>query len=210
MTDLHPEVVAQRLALADVLDTLNDPQWNTQSLCDGWTVRDVASHLTFPATASKLKVFVAFLKAGFNLDKMTMAMVRSDPQTGPQLAKQFRATASHRWTPPGFGFEAPLTDSVAHASDICRPLAIAMNPTPTAARAVLDFLVSKKATNGFIKKGRTDGLRFETTDVNWGFGEGPLVSGTSEAVIMAILGRSAAYADISGDGVANLESRSAI
>lgn len=204
MTDLHPLLVAQRIALADVLDTLDDVQWDNESLCEGWSVRDVASHLTFPATASKVKVFVGFAKAGFNLNKFTMQAVRNDPQTGPQLAKKFRETAKHRWTPPGFGFEAPLTDAIAHASDICRPLGIAVQPQPEAARAVLDFLVSKKATNGFIPKGRTIGLRFETTDVNWGFGDGPLVSGTSEAVIMGILGRSAAYSDLSGDGVAQL------
>ena len=207
MTDLYQLVVAQRLALSDTLDTLSEPQWNTASLCSGWTARDVLSHLTLPATASKVKVFVAFAKSGFNLDKMTMAMVRADTQTGPELATKFRATAQHRWTPPTFGFEAPLTDAVAHGSDICRPLGLTNTVSPEAARAVLDFLVTKKATNGFIPKDRVLGFRFETTDLNWGFGRGPLVSGPAEAIILAILGRDAAFQDLTGDGVATLQAR---
>jgi uncharacterized protein (TIGR03083 family) len=37
---------AQRLSLADLLDDLSAEQWRTPSLCEGWTVRDVAAHLT--------------------------------------------------------------------------------------------------------------------------------------------------------------------
>ncbi len=207
MTDLHPLVVAQRRSLSDILDTLTDAQWDTASLCDGWTTRDVVAHLTYPATASKLKVLIAFAQSGFNLEKMTMAMVRADTQTGPELAAKLRATAEHRWTPPTFGFEAPLTDAVAHGSDICRPLGLRNTVDPAAARAVLDFLVSKKATNGFIAKGRVDGIRWEADDLNWGFGEGPLVAGPAEAIIMAILGRSVTYDDLSGEGVATLRAR---
>jgi uncharacterized protein (TIGR03083 family) len=38
---------AQRLGLTDLLVTLTDDEWRQPSLCDGWTVRDVAAHLTF-------------------------------------------------------------------------------------------------------------------------------------------------------------------
>ena len=36
----------QRADLADFLDTLTPEQWETPSLCRGWTVRDVAAHVT--------------------------------------------------------------------------------------------------------------------------------------------------------------------
>ena len=41
----------QRADLADFLDTLTPEQWETPSLCDGWTVRDVAAHVTQSTTA---------------------------------------------------------------------------------------------------------------------------------------------------------------
>lgn len=37
---------AQRLSVAELLDDLSDQEWSKPSLCDGWTVRDVAAHLT--------------------------------------------------------------------------------------------------------------------------------------------------------------------
>ena len=37
---------AQRMAVADLLEKLSDNEWQQPSLCAGWTVRDVAAHLT--------------------------------------------------------------------------------------------------------------------------------------------------------------------
>ena len=40
-------VDTERTALADLLETLPDDAWRVPSLCDAWTVRDVAAHLCF-------------------------------------------------------------------------------------------------------------------------------------------------------------------
>ena len=37
---------AQRLSLAGLLEQLSADEWQQPSLCTGWTVRDVAAHLT--------------------------------------------------------------------------------------------------------------------------------------------------------------------
>ncbi|WP_232021310.1 MULTISPECIES: maleylpyruvate isomerase family mycothiol-dependent enzyme [Pseudonocardia] len=39
-------VSAERVAVADLVDSLTDDEWITGSLCSGWTVRDVVAHLT--------------------------------------------------------------------------------------------------------------------------------------------------------------------
>ena len=36
----------QRGRTADLLEQLSDEEWRQPSLCQGWTVRDVAAHLT--------------------------------------------------------------------------------------------------------------------------------------------------------------------
>nr|BFE80642.1 hypothetical protein GCM10020093_032430 [Planobispora longispora] len=36
----------ERSTLADLFDDLSEKEWATASLCDGWSVRDVAAHLT--------------------------------------------------------------------------------------------------------------------------------------------------------------------
>jgi hypothetical protein len=38
--------------LADVLDTLDDTQWNAPTLCTGWTVTHMAAHLIQPMLIS--------------------------------------------------------------------------------------------------------------------------------------------------------------
>ena len=40
------------LALAELLDTFPDAQWDTPSLCAGWRVREVVAHLTMPVRYS--------------------------------------------------------------------------------------------------------------------------------------------------------------
>jgi len=39
-------IASERTGLADELERLTPEQWATPSLCTGWTVRDVAAHLT--------------------------------------------------------------------------------------------------------------------------------------------------------------------
>jgi hypothetical protein len=38
-------IASERLALVDLLDTLDAGEWATRSLCSAWTVQDVAAHL---------------------------------------------------------------------------------------------------------------------------------------------------------------------
>lgn len=42
-------IAEQRLRIADALAPLTPEQWNAQSLCSRWRVRDVAAHLTLSA-----------------------------------------------------------------------------------------------------------------------------------------------------------------
>ena len=52
MTDVWELVHAERAALAADLEGLTDEQWRTASLCDGWSVHDVAAHLVANALAT--------------------------------------------------------------------------------------------------------------------------------------------------------------
>src|SRR5690606_9049743 len=54
-----------------------------------------------------------------------------------------------------------------------------------------------------------DGLRFVATDVSWSSGDGPEVSGPGEALALAMVGRTAALDDLTGEGVAELRRRCA-
>ena len=47
--EIWRSVERQRLALAHLLEELTPEQWETESLCSGWRVREVAAHATVPA-----------------------------------------------------------------------------------------------------------------------------------------------------------------
>ena len=59
----------------------------------------------------------------------------------------------------------------------------------------------------FGARRRTKGLRFEATDVDWSWGDGPTVRGPGEALVMAMLGRAHPLPELDGDGLATFGPR---
>ena len=45
MSDLRAVIRAQRLSLIEDLNTLTPQQWASPSLCKGWSVQQIATHL---------------------------------------------------------------------------------------------------------------------------------------------------------------------
>jgi uncharacterized protein (TIGR03083 family) len=205
--DVYAEIASARRELADFLDTLDDKSWETQSLCSQWTVREVVAHLSMPLTTPGRKVVMAIVANGFSFDKANdkLSRARAAKVSTKELAAALRDNAEHRFKPPFLGPEAPLTDLTVHASDIRRPLGQPASIPAPRASAVLDFLA--RAPQGFVSKRRIAGLRFDTTDIDWSHGEGQVVRGPAEALIMAITGRAVALSDLEGEGVATLRSR---
>jgi hypothetical protein len=70
---------------------------------------------------------------------------------------------------------------------------------------VADFF---KGSNLLIgAKRRIAGLTLRATDTGWTTGSGPEVTGPHLSLVLAMTGRSAALADLSGEGLATLRSR---
>ena len=55
-------------------------------------------------------------------------------------------------------------------------------------------------------KRRIAGVTLRATDADWSHGTGPEVSGPVLSLVMAMTGRTAVLADLTGDGVATLRS----
>jgi uncharacterized protein (TIGR03083 family) len=201
-------IATERLRAADVFETLDESQLAVRSLCTDWTVQEMAGHLVSPFCVSVPRfAFGALVSGGF--DKYSVKVAR-DLGRRPisELAGLLRTNAEGRFTPPGNGPLAPLTDVLVHTRDVARPLGLDVSAPLSSWKVVLDFLVSTGATRGFVRKGRTSGLQFKAADQEWTAGEGSSVEGPSEALAMSILGRSVALSDLSGEGVAVLRQRS--
>ncbi len=197
----------ERAAFADLADSLTPAQWDQQSLCNKWKVRDVVAHVTEGSNLGGGKAVVTMVKYGFRLNTMLEREAIKDGAAPPEeLRKELRETVGKRSTPPGVKAGGMLLDEVVHQQDVRRPLNIPRTVSPEALRAVLDEAV-KQRTGLLPGKKRSAGITLRATDIGWEHGDGPEVTGPGEAILMAVAGRSAALADLSGPGLGTLRER---
>ncbi|AKS36326.1 maleylpyruvate isomerase family mycothiol-dependent enzyme [Mycolicibacterium goodii] len=172
----------QRRQLADLLDTFDPGQWSTPSLCAGWTVRDVAAHLTH-VDAGRGDYVRAMIRSGFRLDAMINRMTKDDTSDPATITARLRAMVGSRRHPPMTKVVDPLMDVLVHTQDICVPLGIDRPMPGDAAVAVAERLWEMK----FPLNPRRDfpGYRFVATDA--GFAVGPEWGALREAPIRDIV-----------------------
>jgi len=202
------ELVADnRRAFADLVDWLSDEQADTASFCAGWTNRQVAGHVTSFVEVGMPSFMFNMVKAGFNYDKMSdRTATRMAAIPLGDLASTLRANAAKPSALGMFPPEMTLTDVTTHSQDIRRGLGLDERPSDAAVRTSLEFITTHKMAKQVIDVKKLDGLAFEATDVEWSWGEGDPVTGTGEAVLMAIFGRDS-YGELEGAGVEILRDR---
>ena len=206
--DVFPLIAAERLRLADALEALPPEVWASPSLCAGWTVHLVAAHLNAPWEASFPTVLVEVARArslsgGFDRVARKVAATL-DPAA---CVAGLRANATSRFTPPGYGPEAPLTDVLVHGADMLQPSGRSVDSDPVARATALEFL-ARGTAKGFVPKGRVDGLAFEASDLDVRGGPGPtVVRGPAMALCATLCGRRAFLDQLSGEGVDRLTGR---
>lgn len=189
------------------LRTLGPDDWEQPSLCDGWRVRDVVGHILY---GNELNLFTLPLKLarhGFSSDRSgkVNSIARADGRPSAQLLTDFDQRNPWAGSARVFRPRLVLLDRLVHHQDIRRALD---RPRAIPAERVVPLLdAAPKLGTVFGSKRRSRGLRLVATDLDWSWGDGPEVRGPGEAILMAVLGRRAALADLTGDGVATLAGR---
>jgi uncharacterized protein (TIGR03083 family) len=198
---------AERLRFADLLAQLTDAEWTKPSLCAGWTVRDVAAHLTL-AHIRMPAVIVGLARARGNLGVMIRDTARRHAAAPTeQIIGEIRAMAGSRRHVPGITPLEPLIDVLVHGQDIALPLGRAL-PMPVGAAAAA---ATRICTNNSIHRARRklDGFRLTATDTSWSAGEGRTVEGPVEALLLTLTGRTVAADRLSGAGAVDFTGRMA-
>lgn len=203
---LWSTVEAERRALAADLEGIDPAAWDRDSLCEGWSVRDVVAHLVATARITPASFLPKLAGSGFSFKRMQakdISAVRG-PAPADTLAA-LRGVESVRKGPPG----PPTTnlgETVVHAEDVRRPLGIRRDYPAAALAEVAEFYAGSNLIIGGKK--RVAGLKLRATDQEWSHGDGPEVAGPTLALTMATAGRGRAYRDeLSGPGVETLLSR---
>ncbi|EFL40881.1 maleylpyruvate isomerase family mycothiol-dependent enzyme [Streptomyces griseoflavus] len=204
-TDLWPLIRAERAALAADLAGLTDEHWRTPSLCAGLTVREVLAHLTAGASLNSVRWMAGVIRCRFDFDKQVAVQLARQLGAGPaETLERFRRVVPSTTKPP-LPAVAMLGETLVHGEDIRRPLGIRRDyPIDAVTRVAAYYQGSDLVV---LAKGRIGGLRLAADDGPFTTGSGPVVSGPTVALVMAMTGRAAYCDELDGDGVELLRSR---
>ena len=186
---VHAWVKAERLGLADFLESLDEHEWRVSSLCDGWTVRDVAAHMTLSTRMSLRLTVKGVLRSRGSVHRMfdVLARDRAARFTPAELVAQLRETADSRHLTLGASPFDPLVDALIHGQDVARPLG---RPRPMPLDAAVEALEFVWNARFYGARKRLPGTRLIATDREWTGGEGDQeIRGTVSDLLLLATGR---------------------
>lgn len=197
---------AEREELVALLETLTPEEWATPSLCGGWTVREVAAHLTSATNVSPLHTLVGTARAGFRVNGFIHDnAVRFARRDTSEILDGLRRDARTGAKPFGVPGAAPLTDALVHGLDIRRPLGRDRPLPPDAFVDVADWAAGLRWPGtvmvGGTPRHRVAGVTLVADDAPWRHGSGPEVHGTAGTLLLVLTGRPVAGGELTGPGV---------
>nr|WP_211370291.1 maleylpyruvate isomerase family mycothiol-dependent enzyme [Nonomuraea turkmeniaca] len=204
-SDLWPLIHAERAALAADLADLTDERWATPSLCAGLTVREVLAHLTAGARLNAVRWLVGVIRCRFDFDEQVAMRLAEQLGASPvETLDGFRRTITSTTKPP-LPTIALLGETIVHGEDIRRPLGIRRAHPIETLTLVADYY--SRSDQVVLAKSRIRGLHLVANDGPFSAGSGPLVTGGTLALTMAMTGRMTYCGDLDGPGVTTLRDR---
>jgi uncharacterized protein (TIGR03083 family) len=201
MTDdasLQPAVAAEFLALADLLESATDAQWDTPSLCEGWRVREVVAHMTMAARYPEDKFIAELRRCDFDFGRLSNEIASRDAGLPPaELVASLRSDTMQHWVPPGGGYHGALNHVVIHGLDVTVPLGVPRRSPDETIRIVLDELTKGHVHVHFGTN--IVGRRLQATDLDWSYGSGPMLRGPAEDLALMLCGRALPPERIEGE-----------
>lgn len=198
------------VSISELAHGLTDEQWDHPTLCEGWRVRDVMSHMVLGYTTPMLSMIGLLARYRFNVPKGSAegSVAYGSSHTPAEILAAFDTIHRDR-VRKGISrvikSQEGLLDHVVHQQDIRRPLGL---PRVVPEERLVATLGVAPTIAGFVgAKQRAAGLRLTATDVDWSHGDGPEVQGAGEAILLALTGRPATLDELSGEGLATLRGR---
>jgi uncharacterized protein (TIGR03083 family) len=198
--------------IGDLLHELDDGDFDTPSLCDGWAIRDVIGHMGTGHTTPFPGMMTRIAKHGFNVTKASYTESRHflAGKSADEIRTFWDSVMITEHPRKGISKlipgKAAFLDHLVHNQDMRRPTGKRREIPEYRLRRALE-LVRTEGNPMFNPKKNVAGLRLVATDIDWTGGDGPTVEGPGEAIVVAGAGRRAALDDLSGDGVAVLRTR---
>lgn len=191
----------ERRDLHSFLAELTEEEWGSPSLCEGWSVLEVAAHLASSIGVTRVGVVKRGLRYGTGTTGANRRSAAAWAAKGPaQIVASFedpsRLGLGHFY--PGWA----LSEAVVHHQDMRRALGRLRNVPVDRVAVALRVLTSIPTGTG--AGSRLRGINARATDLDWAKGTGADVVGTAESILMVLAGRRQALAELEGPGVAML------
>ncbi|WP_285029163.1 maleylpyruvate isomerase family mycothiol-dependent enzyme [Mycolicibacterium sp. lyk4-40-TYG-92] len=193
----------ERRDLAAYLRTLSDADWQAPTLCTEWSVKDVVAHVVSYEELSVLGLLQRFAR-GRIVRANEVGVHDFAACTPAQLMDFLEVHLRPQGLTSGFGGMIGLVDATVHHQDIRRALG---HPRTIPAERLERILPTIPGNPRLGAGRRIRGLRLRATDVAWQHGSGPEVTGTGEALLMAMTGRRDSLDELRGPGRARLALR---
>lgn len=203
--DLWALAHAERTALAEDLSSLSAEQWQHGTLCGQWNVEQVIAHLTAAASLNQWQWLRSMLGARFRPDVHNQRrLAEHRGKTPKETLDRFRAVIRSTTAPSGHT-PAYLGEVVVHAQDIRQPLGLPRTPSIEALTPVAEFFARRDFT--VASRTHVAGLQLRADDGRLAAGAGPLVTGSTLALVMSMAGRETYLDQLNGPGVPTLRLR---
>ena len=194
-----------RSDFADMVEALSDDQLGRQTLCGEWDAKGVLAHLVMFVELGAFAFVGQMFKYRFDFDRAWVenAAARHERPTADLLAT-LRGNATKSAPLPGFPEALTVADVAIHTQDVRRPLGLDGALDERVLRSTLGFLTTAKQAKTLVDDlPSLDGVHLRATDIDWSHGDGAEVTGTGEAIMMA-LARRPTIDELSGPGVDQL------
>jgi uncharacterized protein (TIGR03083 family) len=196
---------AERAALADDLSGLGAQQWRHGTLCGEWDVEEVVAHLTAAASVGRWKWLRSMAGARFRPAVHNQRRLAEHRGSNPaETLDRFRSVVNST-TAPSAHIPAYLGEVVVHAQDIRHPLGLTQTPSVDALTPVAEFFARRDFA--VPSSSRIADLQLQADDGPFTAGSGPLVTGSTLALVMSMAGRKPYLDELSGPGVQLLRTR---
>jgi uncharacterized protein (TIGR03083 family) len=190
-SDWRPQIAAALARIADLLDGLTPEQWESESLCAGWSTRDVAGYLAWRVGSSTLELARDGLRAASVgrvspsriIDVLSRETASADPG---ELVRLLREASRGHAEGRGRKSVRELTEVVVHGYDLAVPLHLdlSFSAVETGAVAIARAAGGPLATRAVLR-----GHAFAATDAGWSVGRGTTIDGTARSIILFLFGR---------------------
>ena len=202
-TEVWELVHTERRKLVEDLASVSGSQWETPSLCPGWSVHDVLAHLVDTANTGRLAFVWSMMRARGDFDRANAEGVTRYKSDDPgQTVAALRGMLELTKTPPA-NRATRLVEAFVHGEDIRRPLRIEGDYPAEGIVEALTYQLRTAVSFGGGKE-RAQGLRLIDADGGNSWGEGAEVSGSLIDLLLVISGRPVDQARLTGPGADRL------